>query len=85
MFNADRAVYFFVGNIAAHPRMFMLLGLFYPDLKVVDFVQDGLFSAPAIATLGPPREHPNALSAYSPRAIHLRVSHANAAGRYPEQ
>lgn len=30
MFKPDRAVHFFVGNIAAHPKTFMLRGLFYP-------------------------------------------------------
>jgi hypothetical protein len=37
-------VHCFVGNIGAHPRTFMLLGLFYPHRNVVDFVQDNLFS-----------------------------------------
>ncbi len=45
MFASDRAVHFFVGNIAAHPKTFMLLGLFYPERRVIDFVQDGLFPA----------------------------------------
>ncbi|MFF4988027.1 hypothetical protein ACFY19_12610 [Streptosporangium saharense] len=40
----DRAVHCFVGNIAARPRTFMLLGLFYPQRSVVEFVQDDLFS-----------------------------------------
>lgn len=44
MVTPDRAVHCFVGNIAAHPRTFMLLGLFYPQRNVVDFVQDDLFS-----------------------------------------
>jgi hypothetical protein len=39
----DRYVYFFVGNIAAHPKTFMLLGLFYPKREVVDFIQGDLF------------------------------------------
>lgn len=43
IFTPDRAVHFFVGNIAAHPRTFMLLGLFYPRADVVHYVQDGLF------------------------------------------
>ncbi|MFJ5608278.1 hypothetical protein ACIQCJ_02645 [Streptomyces sp. NPDC093221] len=44
IFTSDRAVHFFVGNIAAHPKTFMLLGLFYPQRRVVEYVQDGLFS-----------------------------------------
>ena len=44
IFAPDRAVHFFVGNIAAHPKTFMLLGLFYPKANVVQYVQDGLFS-----------------------------------------
>ncbi|MGP4115485.1 hypothetical protein ACTWP5_31885 [Streptomyces sp. 4N509B] len=43
IFTPDRAVHFFVGNIAAHPRTFMLLGLFYPKRDVVRYVQDSLF------------------------------------------
>ncbi|MEO3752644.1 hypothetical protein [Streptomyces sp. B6B3] len=43
IFTSDRAVHFFVGNIAAHPRTFMLLGLFYPERRVVQYVQDSLF------------------------------------------
>lgn len=43
VFAPDRAVHFFVGNIAAHPRTFMLLGLFYPKANVVQYVQDSLF------------------------------------------
>ncbi|GGY58083.1 hypothetical protein GCM10010385_04060 [Streptomyces geysiriensis] len=43
IFTPDRAVHFFVGNIAAHPRTFMLLGLFYPKARVVEYVQDSLF------------------------------------------
>jgi hypothetical protein len=44
MFKPDRAVHFFVGNIAARPKTFMLLGLFYPPLKVLsEPVQDSLF------------------------------------------
>lgn len=43
VFTPDRAVHFFVGNIAAHPRTFMLLGLFYPKVNVVQYVQDSLF------------------------------------------
>lgn len=39
----SRSVHFFVGNIAAHPKTFMLLGLFYPAREVVQYVQDGLF------------------------------------------
>ena len=42
-FTPDRAVPFFVGNIAAHPRTFMLLGLFRPKANVVQYVQDSLF------------------------------------------
>ncbi|MGW2628578.1 hypothetical protein ACWC2K_04490 [Streptomyces chattanoogensis] len=44
MFTADRAVHCFVGNIAAHPKTFMLLGLFYPRRDVVECVQEELFS-----------------------------------------
>ncbi|MFE5513869.1 hypothetical protein ACFQ9J_25390 [Streptomyces sp. NPDC056529] len=44
MVTPDKAVHCFVGNIAAHPRTFMLLGLFYPQRHVVDFVQGDLFS-----------------------------------------
>ncbi|MER7873199.1 hypothetical protein ABTY63_06480 [Streptomyces solisilvae] len=44
IFTPNRAVHFFVGNIAAHPKTFMLLGLFYPDRKVVQYVQDDLFT-----------------------------------------
>lgn len=44
IFAPDRAVHFFVGNIAAHPRTFMPLGLFYPQRNTVDYVQDDLFS-----------------------------------------
>jgi hypothetical protein len=43
IFAPDRTVRFFVGNIAAHPRTFMLLGLFYPKANVVQYVQDSLF------------------------------------------
>ncbi|MFD7340898.1 hypothetical protein ACFV98_33650 [Streptomyces violascens] len=35
MFTPERAVHFFVGNIAAHPKTFMLLGLFYPRTDVL--------------------------------------------------
>ncbi|MFC8124808.1 hypothetical protein [Streptomyces sp. NPDC057302] len=44
MFTPHRAVHCFVGNIAAHPKTFMLLGLFYPQRSIVDFVQEDLFS-----------------------------------------
>lgn len=44
MFTPDRAVHCFVGNIAAHPRTFMLLGLAYPRRTVAEFVQEDLFS-----------------------------------------
>lgn len=43
MFAPDRAVHFFVGNIAARPKTFMLLGLFYPRRDVVEYVQEDLF------------------------------------------
>ncbi|MFG2440994.1 hypothetical protein ACGFYD_41175, partial [Streptomyces sp. NPDC048508] len=33
-----------VGNIAAHPRTFMLLGLAYPLRTVAEYLQEGLFS-----------------------------------------
>lgn len=39
----SRAVHFFVGNIAAHPKTFMLLAVFYPERRVVQYVQDSLF------------------------------------------
>ncbi|MFF8683185.1 hypothetical protein ACF07F_35270 [Streptomyces sp. NPDC015237] len=44
MFTRDRAVYAFVGNIAAHPRTFMLLGLAYPLRAVAEYEQEDLFS-----------------------------------------
>jgi hypothetical protein len=44
IFTPDRAVHFFVGNIAAHPKTFMLLGLFYPQRHVIEYVQDDLFT-----------------------------------------
>ncbi|MFI2073055.1 hypothetical protein [Streptomyces triculaminicus] len=41
----NRAVHLFVGNITAHPRTSMLLGLFYPQRSVVARgIQEGLFS-----------------------------------------
>ncbi|MER5871806.1 hypothetical protein [Streptomyces sp. NPDC002044] len=44
MVTPNRAVHLFVGNIAAHPRTFMLLGLFYPERSVVaGGIQEGLF------------------------------------------
>jgi hypothetical protein len=43
IFTPDRAVHFFVGNMAAHPKTFMLLGLFYPRRTTVEYVQDDLF------------------------------------------
>ncbi|MCQ4045891.1 hypothetical protein NON19_28595 [Streptomyces rubrisoli] len=44
MLDAKRAVHFFVGNIAAHPKTFMLLGLFYPPAEVLtEPVQTSLF------------------------------------------
>ncbi|MFF5138993.1 hypothetical protein ACFY6U_04445 [Streptomyces sp. NPDC013157] len=39
MFASDRAGHFFVGNIAAHPRTFMLLSVFCPKANVVQCVQ----------------------------------------------
>ncbi|WP_248844212.1 hypothetical protein [Streptomyces hirsutus] len=42
-FASDRAVHFFVGNIAARPKTFMLLGLFRPKAHVVQYIQDSLF------------------------------------------
>ncbi|MER7721972.1 hypothetical protein AB0L50_13225 [Streptomyces flaveolus] len=44
MFTRDRAVHAFVGNIAARPRTFMLLGLAYPLRTVADYTQEDLFS-----------------------------------------
>jgi hypothetical protein len=44
IFTPDRAVHFFVGNIAAHPKTFMLLSLFYPQRHVIEYVQDDLFT-----------------------------------------
>lgn len=44
MFTPDRAVHAFVGNIAARPRTFMLLGLARPQRKVTEYAQDDLFS-----------------------------------------
>ncbi|MEU5380553.1 hypothetical protein ABZ359_34425 [Streptomyces sp. NPDC005968] len=43
MFTAERAVHAFVGNIAARPRTFMLLGLAYPLRTVADYIQEDLF------------------------------------------
>ncbi|MFF4158869.1 hypothetical protein [Streptomyces sp. NPDC001678] len=41
----NRAVHLFIGNIAAHPRAFMRLGLIHPRRSVVARgVQEGLFS-----------------------------------------
>jgi hypothetical protein len=39
----NRAVHFFVGNIAAHPKTFMLLAVFYPERKAIEYMQDSLF------------------------------------------
>ncbi|MBB5934372.1 hypothetical protein [Streptomyces zagrosensis] len=39
----DRTVHFFIGNIAAHPRTFMLLSVMHPKAHVVQYVQDSLF------------------------------------------
>lgn len=44
IFTPDRAVHFFVGNIAAHPKTFMLLGLFYPKHEAIQYVQGDLFA-----------------------------------------
>lgn len=47
MFQPDRAVHFFVGNVAMRPKTFMLLGLFYPRTGVLEEpVQEGLFPIP---------------------------------------
>lgn len=43
IFTSSRSVHFFVGNIAARPGTFMLLGLFYPQREVVERAQDDLF------------------------------------------
>jgi len=36
MVTPGRAVHFFVGNIAAHPRTFLLLGLFRPTIEALE-------------------------------------------------
>jgi hypothetical protein len=43
MVTPDKAVYCFVGNVAARPKTFMLLGLLYPRRDVVENFQQGLF------------------------------------------
>lgn len=43
MVTPERAVHCFVGNVAARPKTFMLLGLFYPRRDVVDHDQTSLF------------------------------------------
>ncbi|MEU8794998.1 hypothetical protein [Streptomyces sp. NPDC048643] len=43
MFTTERAVHALVGNIAARPRTFMLLGLAYPSHAVANYVQEDLF------------------------------------------
>ncbi|MFD9541396.1 hypothetical protein [Streptomyces sp. NPDC060022] len=44
MFTPERSVHAFVGNIAARPHTFMLLGLAYPLRAIADHVQDDLFT-----------------------------------------
>ncbi|MFG3211057.1 hypothetical protein [Streptomyces tendae] len=39
----EKAVHCFVGNVAARPKTFLLLGLFYPRLDVVENFQESLF------------------------------------------
>ncbi|WP_037622775.1 hypothetical protein [Streptomyces aureus] len=43
MFTTGHAVHALVGNIAACPRTFMLLGLAYPSRAVADYAQEDLF------------------------------------------
>ncbi|MFK0173988.1 hypothetical protein ACIQU5_34945 [Streptomyces sp. NPDC090306] len=43
MITRDKAVHCFVGNVAAHPKTFLLLGLLYPRRSVVETYQEGLF------------------------------------------
>ncbi|MEV0301344.1 hypothetical protein [Streptomyces prasinus] len=43
MITQDKAVYCFVGNVAVHPKTFLLLGLAYPRRAVAETVQDRLF------------------------------------------
>jgi hypothetical protein len=43
MTTADKAVHCFVGNVAAHPKTFLLLGLLYPRRDVVENLQERLF------------------------------------------
>lgn len=45
MLTPDKAIHMFVGNVAAYPRTFMLLGLFYPPADAMDppSFQDPLF------------------------------------------
>ncbi|MYZ37116.1 hypothetical protein GT002_18950 [Streptomyces sp. SID4917] len=45
IFTPNRSVHFFVGNMAKHPKTFMLLGLFYPERNVTQYVQDDLFAS----------------------------------------
>ncbi|NEE40742.1 hypothetical protein G3M53_87120, partial [Streptomyces sp. SID7982] len=43
MVTAEKAVHCFVGNVAARPETFLLLGLFYPRRDVVENFQESLF------------------------------------------
>ncbi|GAA4054981.1 hypothetical protein [Streptomyces shaanxiensis] len=43
MVTPEKAVHCFVGNVAARPKTFLLLGLFYPRRDVVENFQESLF------------------------------------------
>ncbi|MEU2775544.1 hypothetical protein ABZ646_22040 [Streptomyces sp. NPDC007162] len=43
MVSPEKAVHCFVGNVAARPKTFLLLGLFYPRRDVVENFQESLF------------------------------------------
>jgi hypothetical protein len=43
MVTPERAVHCFVGNVAARPKTFLLLGLFHPRRDVVENFQGSLF------------------------------------------
>lgn len=43
MITPTKAVHCFVGNVAARPKTFLLLGLFYPRREVADSFQESLF------------------------------------------
>jgi hypothetical protein len=43
MLTPEKAVHCFVGNVAARPKTFLLLGLFYPRRDIVENFQESLF------------------------------------------